>query len=98
VVGRCQRRRHKGGVESHGLFGSLTTVVPGSPEGPAEAQWVQANVDVVQLDKQRLTTDTASGAQAATLRQDAQTLASDSNALAQTQGDFATDTADDSAG
>src|SRR5262249_37695213 len=28
--------------ESHGLFGSLTTVAPGSPEGPAEAQWVQA--------------------------------------------------------
>ena len=28
--------------ESHGLFGSLTTVAPGTPEGPAEAQMVQA--------------------------------------------------------
>src|SRR5262249_43730378 len=37
--------------ESHGLFGSLATAAPGSPEGPAEAQWVQANVDVVQLDE-----------------------------------------------
>ncbi len=36
--------------ESHGLFGSLTTATAGSPEGPAEAQWVQANLDVVQLD------------------------------------------------
>ncbi len=36
--------------ESHGLFGSLATAAPGSPEGPAEAQWVQANADVVQLD------------------------------------------------
>ncbi len=38
--------------ETHGLFGSLTTATPGSPEGPAEAQWVQANADVVQLDAQ----------------------------------------------
>ena len=56
--------------ESHGLFGSLTTAAPGSPEGPAEAQWVQANLDVVQLDLQQLITDLASGAPPATIKQD----------------------------
>jgi len=32
--------------EAHGLFGSFTTVTSGSPEGPAESQWVTANKDV----------------------------------------------------
>jgi uncharacterized protein (TIGR03118 family) len=82
--------------ESHGLFGSLATVAPGSPEGPAEGQWVQANVDVVQLDQQQLAADTAAGAPAATLRQDAQTLDADSHVLARTEHDAAKDTADDS--
>src|SRR5262249_23385918 len=45
--------------ERDGLFGSLSTVAPGSPEGPAEAQWVQANVDIVQLDQIRLINDEA---------------------------------------
>ena len=36
--------------ENHGLFGSLTSVAQGTPEGPAEAQMVQAELDVVQLD------------------------------------------------
>src|SRR4029077_4382678 len=34
--------------EQHGLFGSLTPVAPGTPEGPAEAQVVVAALDVVQ--------------------------------------------------
>jgi hypothetical protein len=34
----------------HRLFGSLTLVAPGSPEGPAEAQKVTAALDVFQLD------------------------------------------------
>jgi hypothetical protein len=83
--------------ESHGLFGSLATAAPGSPEGAAEAQWVQANVDVVQLDEQQLAADTAAGAPAATLRQDAQTLASDSHALGRAEHDAAKDIADDAA-
>jgi uncharacterized protein (TIGR03118 family) len=83
--------------ESHGLFGSLATAAPGSPEGTAEDQWVQANVDVVQLDQDQLAADTAAGAPAATLRQDAQTLDADSHALARTEHDSAKDTADDSA-
>jgi uncharacterized protein (TIGR03118 family) len=56
--------------ESHGLFGSLATGAPGSPEGPAEVQWVQANADIVQLDLQQLVKDSSSGASAATIRQD----------------------------
>lgn len=81
--------------ESHGLFGSLATVAPGSPEGQAEAQWVQANVDVVQLDQQQLAADRSSGASAATIRQDAQTLAADSRQLGKVERDAAKDTVDD---
>jgi len=71
--------------ESHGLFGSLTTAAPGSPEGPAEGQWVQANLDVVQLDLQRLNQDQSSGAPAATIAQDAQTLNAGVRLLAQAE-------------
>jgi uncharacterized protein (TIGR03118 family) len=71
--------------ESHGLFGSLTTAAPGSAEGPAEGQWVQANLDVVQLDLQQLNQDEASGASAATIAQDAQTLNADTRQLAQAE-------------
>jgi uncharacterized protein (TIGR03118 family) len=60
--------------ESHGLFGSLTTAVPGSPEGPAEAQWAQANADVVQLDAQQLVKDTSASAPASTIKQDIENL------------------------
>ncbi len=83
--------------ETHGLFGSLTTVPPGSPEGPAEAQSVQADLDVVQLDLQQLEKDSSSGAPAATIRQDTQTLDTDSHALARAERAFARDTIDDTA-
>jgi uncharacterized protein (TIGR03118 family) len=72
--------------ESHGLFGSLTTAAPGSPEGPAEGQWVQANLDVVQLDLQRLNHDQSSGATAATVEQDRRALSTDFRQLAQAEG------------
>src|SRR6202030_4717533 len=36
--------------ESHGLFGSLTPVAAGTPEGPAEAQRAQGFLDVAQLN------------------------------------------------
>ena len=81
--------------ESHGLFGSLTTAVPGSPEGPAEAQWVQANADVVQLDAQQLVTDTTAGAPASTIKQDIETLDADTRQLLRTERAFAQDTAED---
>ena len=81
--------------ESHGLFGSLTTAAPGSPEGPAEAQWVQANADVVQLDAQQLVKDTTAGAPASTIKQDIETLDADTRQLLRTERAFAQDTAED---
>jgi uncharacterized protein (TIGR03118 family) len=83
--------------ESHGLFGSLTTAAAGSAEGPAEAQWVQANADVVQLDLQRLAQDISSGAAATTIRQDTQTLDADEAAQAAAERTFAQDTVEDAA-
>ncbi|HUN30825.1 MAG TPA: TIGR03118 family protein [Trebonia sp.] len=71
--------------ESHGLFGSLTTAAPGSAAGPAEGQWVQANLDVVQADLQRLNQDQASGATAATIAQDKKTLTADFGQLARAE-------------
>jgi len=81
--------------ESHGLFGSLAAVAPGSPEGPAEAQWLQANTDVVQHDQQRLASDSTSGAPLATIRQDIRTLDEDSHRLADVQRAFEDDSIDD---
>jgi uncharacterized protein (TIGR03118 family) len=82
--------------ETHGLFGSLTTVAAGTPEGPAEAQSVQAALDVVQLDQQQLAKDTSSGAPAATIEQDADTLNADSQTFATEERAFADDAIDDS--
>jgi uncharacterized protein (TIGR03118 family) len=81
--------------ESHGLFGSLTTAAPGSPEGPAEAQWVQANADIVQIDAQQLVKDTSAGAPASTIKQDIETLDADIRQLQRTERAFAKDTAED---
>jgi uncharacterized protein (TIGR03118 family) len=83
--------------EAHGLFGSLATAAPGSPEGPAEAQWVKANIDVVQLDLQQLSQDVSSGASPATLDQDSMTLKADFAALAEAERDFRADTRADAA-
>jgi hypothetical protein len=77
--------------ELHGLFGSLTPVARGTPEGPAEAQAVAAAVDVVQLDLARLTSDISSGAPQSTIDQDRQTLNTDSAALAHAEQQFAHD-------
>jgi hypothetical protein len=83
--------------ESHGLFGSLTTTTHGSSEGPAEAQWVQANADVVQLDAQQLVNDSTNGAPAATIGQDTQTLKAATRALIGAERAFAEDSLDDTA-
>ena len=77
--------------ERHGLFGSLSTVASGSPEGQAEAQWVQALQDVVQLDMQVLAHDIASGTPAATIRQDRHTLEADTRQLVDAQRALADD-------
>jgi uncharacterized protein (TIGR03118 family) len=81
--------------ESHGLFGSLTTATRGSPEGPAESQWVQANVDIVQLDSQQLVMDTSNGASPATIRQDTRTLDADTLTLLGVERAFTQDTRHD---
>jgi uncharacterized protein (TIGR03118 family) len=81
--------------ESHGLFGSLSTVAPGTAEGPAEAQWVQANIDVVHLDLEQLLHDTASGAPPATIRQDIVTVRSASLQLVRVQQAFIVDVVKD---
>jgi uncharacterized protein (TIGR03118 family) len=81
--------------QNHGLFGAFTTAAAGSAEGPAEAQWVQANLDVVQLDTQQLITDTTNGASADTIRQDSQTLSADIHGLQVAQRVFAKDAIDD---
>jgi uncharacterized protein (TIGR03118 family) len=60
--------------ESHGLFGSLTSVAAGTPEGPAEAQMVQAALDVVQIDLNIVQKDLSGGAPQATLQQDLRNL------------------------
>jgi hypothetical protein len=77
--------------ESHGLFGSLTTAAPGSPEGTAEAQMIQADQDVVQLSLQTLQMDLNAGAPKTTIRQDIQVL---DQSLAQLTRDEARFTAD----
>jgi hypothetical protein len=81
--------------ETHGLFGSLTTAAPGSPAGPAEAQRVQADTDVLQLDAQVVINDITSGAPAAKLQQDIQTLTAALTQLVQDENQFAADSQDD---
>jgi uncharacterized protein (TIGR03118 family) len=81
--------------QSHGMFGSLTTVAPSSPEGTAEAQWVQALIDVVQLDLDTLIHDSSSGASKATIKLDTEILNADTHQLDLAQRAFADDTIDD---
>jgi uncharacterized protein (TIGR03118 family) len=81
--------------EMHGLFGSLTAVAPGTPEGPAEAQAVMAAQDVVQLDLAKLTSDISSGAAQSTIAQDRQTLTMDFAALVLAERQFAQDSSHD---
>jgi uncharacterized protein (TIGR03118 family) len=77
--------------ETHGLFGSLSTVTPGSPEGPAEGQWVQANLDEVQLALTQLNNDVASGAPVATIDADRQALNADTRQFAEVERDYGAD-------
>ena len=60
--------------ETHGLFGSLKTATPGATEGQAEAQTIQADLDVVQLNLKTVLGDLTSGASKTQLRQDIQIL------------------------
>ncbi|HEV3142843.1 MAG TPA: TIGR03118 family protein [Gemmataceae bacterium] len=63
--------------ETHGLFGSLSPVAPGTPEGPAEMQMVIGAFDVFQMSVKTFNTDLASGAPRAQLLQDLQAVQTD---------------------
>jgi len=78
--------------ETHGLFGSLTSVAPGTPEGPAEGQMVTAALDVVQIDLAGLHFDIANGQPRATIQQDLATLRSDTVQFVQFQKLFLDET------
>jgi uncharacterized protein (TIGR03118 family) len=82
--------------ETHGLFGSLTPVDAGSPEGPAEGQMVQAALDLVQLDLTTFLTDSANGASQTTLRQDLHNLQAAQVQLIKSEILFAADQIQDS--
>jgi uncharacterized protein (TIGR03118 family) len=60
--------------ESHGLFGSLTPVAPGTPEVSAEAQTVQIAVDVLQIAVNTLIADESNGAPPTLIQQDIQAV------------------------
>ncbi|HYT89257.1 MAG TPA: TIGR03118 family protein [Gemmataceae bacterium] len=78
--------------ETHGLFGALTTAAPGSPEGTAEAQMIQADLDVVQLSLQALQMDLKASASKTTIRQDVQALDQSLTQLARDEVGFTADT------
>jgi uncharacterized protein (TIGR03118 family) len=78
--------------ETHGLFGSLKTAAPGSPEGQAEAQMIQADLDVVQINLKTVLNDISSGASQSQLRQDIKTLDALLAQLVRDESRFARDT------
>ena len=55
-------------------------------------QWVQANLDIVQLDVQQLAKDSSSGAPLSTIRQDIETLHADTRQLLLVEHAFSDDT------
>jgi uncharacterized protein (TIGR03118 family) len=77
--------------ETHGLFGSLSTAAPGSPEGTAEAQMIQADLDVVQLNLTAVLKDLSTGASQTTLQQDIRKLDASLDQLAHDEAVFAKD-------
>jgi uncharacterized protein (TIGR03118 family) len=83
--------------ETHGLFGSLSAVAPGTPEGPAEQQLVTAFVDVFQQDLAKVQKDLSSGVTGATLKQDLQALQTALVQLTQAEARFARDARADAA-
>jgi uncharacterized protein (TIGR03118 family) len=80
------------GGETHGLFGSLTPVAPGSPEGDAEAQMVQANLAFFQDAINNLNSDLAKGAKDATIRADIKAVNQAEATLVRSEIELANDT------
>jgi uncharacterized protein (TIGR03118 family) len=60
--------------EQHGLFGSLTSVAAGTPEGSAEAQKVTAAADVFLINLNTVQQDLANGVSRDQFHQDVQAL------------------------
>ncbi len=81
--------------ETHGLFGSLSSVAQGTPEGQAEQQMVTAALDVFQLAVQQFNSDLAAGAPRAQLRQDLQAVETALRDFVQAEDHFARDTVAD---
>jgi hypothetical protein len=81
--------------ETHGLFGSLTPVAEGTPEGPAEAQIVLAALDVFQMDLKVVLNDISSGVTGSTLQQAIRDLDAAFVDLAQAEIRFAIDSRND---
>jgi uncharacterized protein (TIGR03118 family) len=81
--------------ETHGLFGSLSSVAQGTPEGPAEQQMVTAALDVFDLAIQQFNNDLAAGASKSQLRQDLQAVQTALRDLVQAEISFAHDSVAD---
>jgi len=81
--------------ETHGLFGSLAPVAAGTAEGPAEAQTVQAALDVFQINLTQVIQDLSNGVTGATLAQDIQNLKTSFVELVQSETSFAMDQVSD---
>jgi uncharacterized protein (TIGR03118 family) len=60
--------------ETHGLFGSLESVAPGTNEGDAEAEFAQGALDVAQMNLTTVVQDITSNASPAQFQQDLQAL------------------------
>jgi uncharacterized protein (TIGR03118 family) len=84
--------------ETHGLFGSLTPVAKGAPEGPAEGEMVQAVLDVVQINLNTVQQDIANHVPPTVLEQAIRDLDTSLIDLARAEARFASDTVSDSGG
>src|SRR5262249_1689891 len=84
--------------ETHGLFGSLSPVAAGTPEGPAEAQMAMASLDVAQRKLTALPQDIAGNASKDQIRQDRKAFVDSVVNLIQVDHDLDRDIARDGAG
>jgi uncharacterized protein (TIGR03118 family) len=68
--------------ETHGLFGSLQSVAPGTPEGDSEAQFAQGALDVAQTNLNTVVQDIINNVSPTQFQQDLQALVISLNTLA----------------
>jgi hypothetical protein len=81
--------------EQHGLFGSLSPVAQGTPEGPAEAQAVLIALDVFQITLNNVIHDISTGVTGTPLKQDLQALDTAFGDLLRSERHFADDNRND---